>query len=253
MPQLLASTLGGASSAPYTMSILHNLHALAVAAALLMPLGGWAQTTDWANLGRYAAANQQLPPPTASRPRVVLLGNSITDVWPKADTAFFGSKAYEYVGRGIGGQVSGQMLLRLWPDVLALHPQVVAILSGINDIAENAGPYHPEVTLHNITAMADLAQAHGVRVILCSVLPAYDFPWRPGREPAPKVIALNQQLKAYAAQHHLTYVDYHAAMADSRQGLPAALATDGVHPTLAGYRIMGPLLQQGVAQALRRK
>ncbi|TVT40358.1 acylhydrolase [Hymenobacter setariae] len=235
------------------MSLLQNLNALAVAVALLMPLGGWAQTTDWANLGRYAPANQQLPPPTAKRPRVVLMGNSITDAWPKADTAFFASKTYEYIGRGISGQVSGQMLLRLWPDVLALQPKVVAILSGINDIAENAGPYNPEATFHNITSMAELAQAHGVRVIICSVLPAYNFPWRPGREPAPKVIALNQQLKAYAAQHHITYVDYHTAMADERQGLSAALASDGVHPTLAGYRIMGPLLQQGVAQALKRK
>ncbi|MBJ6143196.1 GDSL-type esterase/lipase family protein [Hymenobacter sp. BT559] len=235
------------------MSFSNTLNALAVAAALLLPLGSWAQTTDWANLGRYAPANQQLPPATAKRPRVVLMGNSITDAWPRIDTAFFASKTYEYVGRGISGQVSGQMLLRLWPDVLALQPKVVAILSGINDIAENAGPYNPEATFHNITSMAELAQAHGVRVIICSVLPAYNFPWRPGREPAPKVIALNQKLKAYAAQHHLTYVDYHAAMADERQGLSAALATDGVHPTLAGYRIMGPLLQQGVAQALKRK
>jgi lysophospholipase L1-like esterase len=235
------------------MSFSNTLSALAVAAALLLPLGSWAQTTDWANLGRYAPANQQLPPPTAKRPRVVLMGNSITDAWPRIDTAFFASKTYEYIGRGISGQVSGQMLLRLWPDVLALQPQAVAILSGINDIAENAGPYNPEATFHNITSMAELAQAHGVRVIICSVLPAYDFPWRPGREPAPKVIALNQRLKAYAAQHRFTYVDYHAAMADNRQGLPATLATDGVHPTLAGYRIMGPLLQQGVAQALKRK
>jgi lysophospholipase L1-like esterase len=235
------------------MSLLNTLNALAVSAALLVPLGGWAQTPDWANLARYAPANQQLPPPSAKRPRVVLLGNSITDAWPKADTTFFAGKTYEYVGRGIGGQVSGQMLLRLWPDVLALQPQVVAILSGINDIAENGGPYDPDATFHNITSMAELAQAHGVRVVLCSVLPAYDFPWRPGREPAPKVIALNQRLKTYAAQHHCTYVDYHSAMADERKGLPATLATDGVHPTLAGYRIMGPLLQQGVAQALRRK
>lgn len=235
------------------MSFSNTVNALAVAAALLMPLGGWAQTTDWANLGRYAEANKQLPSPTASRPRVVLIGNSITDSWPKADTAFFASKTYEYVGRGISGQVSGQMLLRLWSDVLALQPKAVAILAGINDIAENAGPYNPEATFHNITSMAELAQANGVRVILCSVLPAYNFPWRPGREPAPKVIALNQRLKAYAAQHHFTYVDYHTAMADERQGLPAALATDGVHPTLAGYRIMGPLLQKGVAQALKHK
>jgi len=208
---------------------------------------------DWAGLGRYATANQQLPAPTPGRPRVVLMGNSITDAWPKADSAFFANKTYQYIGRGIGGQVSSQMLVRFWPDVIALKPAAVAILAGINDIAQNQGPYDPEATLHNIQAMAELAQAHGIRVVLCSVLPAYDFPWRPGLQPAPKVLALNQQLKAYATQHHLVYLDYHAAMADDRQGLPTALSKDGVHPTPAGYHIMGPLLQQAVARALPRK
>lgn len=235
------------------MSFYHTLSALAVSAALLTPLGSRAQTADWANLGRYAPANQQLPPPTAKRPRVVLMGNSITDAWPKTDSAFFASKTYEYIGRGISGQVSGQMLLRLWPDVIALQPKVVVILSGANDIAENGGPYSPAATLHNIMAMTELAQAHGIRVVLCSILPAYDFWWRKGLQPAPKIIALNQQIRAYAAQQHLVYLDYHTAMADERQGLPATLAADGVHPTLAGYRTMGPLLQQAVAQALRRK
>lgn len=209
--------------------------------------------TDWAGLARYAPANEQLPAPTPGRPRVVLMGNSITDVWPRADSAFFATKTYEYVGRGIGGQVSGQMLLRFWPDVLALRPAVVAIMAGINDIAQNQGLYNPTATLHNILAMAELAQAHGIRVVLCSVLPAYDFPWRPGLQPAPKVLALNQQLRAYADQHHLVYLDYHTALADDRQGLPPALAKDGVHPTLAGYRLMEPLLQQAVARALRHK
>ncbi|RYY16798.1 MAG: hypothetical protein EOO36_10650, partial [Cytophagaceae bacterium] len=180
-------------------------------------------------------------------------GNSITDYWPKTDSAFFVGSAYEYIGRGISGQVSGQMLLRLWPDVIALQPKVVVILSGVNDIAENGGPYSPEATLHNIMAMAELAQAHGIRVVLCSGLPAADFWWHKGLEPAPQIVALNQQIRAYAAQHQLVYLDYHAAMADARQGLPAALAPDGVHPNLAGYRVMEPLLQQAVAQALRRK
>ena len=212
-----------------------------------------APVADWAKLTRYADANQQLPAPSASRPRVVLMGNSITDFWPKTDSAFFAGKTYEYVGRGISGQVSGHMLLRFWPDVIALQPKVVVILSGINDIAENAGPYSQEATLHNIMAMAELAQAHGIRVVLCSVLPAYDFPWRAGLQPAPKVVALNQQIKAYADQHHLVYLDYHTAMADARQGLPAALAPDGVHPNLAGYRVMEPLLLKATADALRRK
>jgi len=212
-----------------------------------------APVADWAKLARYADANQQLPAPTATRPRVVLMGNSITDFWPKTDSAFFASKTYEYVGRGISGQVSGQMLLRLWPDVLALQPKVVVILSGANDIAENGGPYSPEATLHNIMAMAELARAHGIRVVLCSVLPAYDFWWRKDLQPAPKIIALNQQIKAYADQQRLVYLDYHAAMADARQGLPAALAPDGVHPNLAGYRVMEPLLLRATAEALRRK
>jgi lysophospholipase L1-like esterase len=225
----------------------------------LLTLGGYAvpaaaqAPTDRDGLTRYAAANQALPAPQAGRPRVVLLGNSITDIWPKADSAFFASKRYEYVGRGIGGQTSPQLLVRFRQDVLDLHPVVVAILAGINDIAENTGPYDPQATLRNVQSMTELAQAHGIRVILCSVLPAYDFPWRKGLTPAPKVLALNKMLKDYAAQQHATYLDYHSAMADSRQGLPPALAKDEVHPTLAGYRIMGPLLEKAVATALKKK
>ena len=108
------------------------------------------------------------------------MGNSITDVWPGADPAFFADKTYEYVGRGIGGQTTPQLLVRFRQDVLDLHPAAVAILGGINDIAQNTGPYEPEATLNNIKSMTELAQAHGIRVILCSVLPAYDFPWRQG-------------------------------------------------------------------------
>ena len=221
---------------------------------LLLPAAhAQAPVADWAKLARYAEANQQLPAPVASRPRVVLMGNSITEFWPKTDSVFFAGKNYELIGRGISGQVSGQMLLRFWPDVIALQPKVAVILSGVNDIAENGGPYSPEATLHNIMAMAELAQAHGIRVVLCSVLPAIDFWWHKGLQPAPKIVALNQQIRAYAAQHHCGYLDYYSAMADTQQGLPAALAPDGVHPSLAGYRVMEPLLQQAVAQALRCK
>lgn len=208
---------------------------------------------DRDGLARYAAANRALPAPAPGKPRIVLLGNSITDVWPKVDSAFFRSVAYEYVGRGIGGQTTPQLLVRFRQDVLDLHPAVVVILAGINDIAQNTGPYDPQATLNNIVSMTELAHSHGIRVVLCSVLPAYDFPWRRGLEPAPKVVALNQQIRAYAAQQHTTYLDYHSAMADSRQGLPPALAKDEVHPTLAGYRIMEPLLEQAVAAALKSK
>ena len=210
--------------------------------------------TDWPNLARYAAANQQLPAPQAGTPRVVLMGNSITDAWPGADPTFFSNtKPYEYVGRGIGGQTTPQMLLRFRQDVLDLHPAAVAILAGINDIAQNTGPYSEQATLNNLMSMAELAHAHGVKVILSSVLPAYDFPWRPGLTPAPKVLALNAKLKEYARLHHFTYLDYHPALADERQGMKGEYAKDGVHPTLAGYHVMEPLLQKAVAEALKGK
>jgi lysophospholipase L1-like esterase len=209
--------------------------------------------TDWAKLSRYAAANQKLPAPKAGTPRVVLLGNSITDSWPNADPQFFAGKLYELIGRGISGQTSPQMLLRFRQDVLELQPTVVAILAGTNDIAENTGPYNPHATLNNIMSMVELAQANGVRVVLCSVLPAYDFWWRKGLSPAPKIVALNTMIKAYARQKKVVYLDYHSAMADERMGLKVAYGEDGVHPNLAGYRVMEPLLQQAVADALKRK
>jgi len=209
--------------------------------------------TDWAKLARYASANQQLAAPVAGTPRVVLLGNSITDAWPTTDPTFFTGKPYEYIGRGISGQTSPQMLVRFRQDVLELRPAVVVILAGANDIAENTGPYNQHATLNNIISMAELAKANGVRVVLCSVLPAADFSWRKGLNPAPKIVALNEQIKAYARQKRFVYLDYHTAMADERQGLPVAYATDGVHPTLAGYQVMEPLLQKATAEALKQK
>jgi len=209
--------------------------------------------TDWPNLQRYAAANRRLPAPTPGVPRVVLLGNSITEGWPKADSAFFTGKPYAYIGRGIGGQTSGQTVLRFRQDVVDLQPAVVVLLIGINDVAENNGPYNPQATLNNIMTMAELAQAHRIRVVLSSVTPASDFPWRKGLNPGPKVVALNQQIKAYAAQHGCVYLDYYAALVDEQQGLKKAYGTDGVHPNLAGYRVMEPLLNQAVAAALQQK
>ncbi|TPG63645.1 GDSL-type esterase/lipase family protein [Hymenobacter nivis] len=206
-----------------------------------------------ATLPRYTTENQQLAPPVAGTPRVVLMGNSITDAWPGADPAFFAGRPYEYVGRGVGGQVSAAMLERFQRDALDLHPAVVVILAGINDIAQNAGPYQPAATLGNITAMAERAHAQGVRVVLSSVTPAAEFPWRPGLGPGPKVVALNAQIKAYARQHHFVYLDYYAALADGHLGMKDGLARDGVHPTLAGYRVMEPLLQEAVAKALKHK
>lgn len=206
---------------------------------------------DWANLQKYSAENKSLAPVKTGEKRVVFMGNSITEGWKGADSAFFSGRPY--YDRGISGQTTPQMLVRFRPDVLALKPAVVVILAGINDIAGNTGPMTLEQTFGNIVSMAELAKASKIRVVLCSVLPAYDFPWRPGLAPAGKVVTLNSMLKAYAVKNNLVYVDYFAAMVDDKNGLKADLTYDGVHPTLAGYKVMEPLVEKGIAAALKRK
>lgn len=204
---------------------------------------------DWAWLQRYAADNQKLPAPKKGEKRVVFMGNSITEFWSDVDSAFFAGKPY--INRGISGQTTPQMLLRFRQDVIDLKPAVVVIKAGINDIAENTGPITLEATLGNIASMAEMAQANGIRVVLCSVLPAYDFPWSPGMEPAEKVVRLNAMLKTYAQKNDCIWVDYHSAMKDARNGLPRALADDGVHPNLAGYKVMEPMVEKAIAEALK--
>jgi len=142
------------------------------------------------------------------------------------------------------------MVLRFRQDVIQLKPKVVVILAGINDIAGNTGPETLEQIESNLASMADLATTNQIRVVLCSVLPAFDFPWNPGMTSAPKVLALNEWIKAYAAQKGYVYVDYHTAMKDQRDGLPPALSKDGVHPLPAGYAIMTPLAEAGIEKAL---
>ena len=175
-------------------------------------------------------------------------GNSITDVWARYFSTMFPGKPY--VGRGISGQTTPQMLVRFRQDVVALQPKVVVILAGTNDIAGNTGPSTLEMIEDNFASMVQIAKAHRIRVVLSSVLPVYDYPWKPGLEPAPKIIALNAWLKRYAGETGEVYLDYHAAMADARGGLPPALARDGVHPTDAGYQIMAPLAESAIARAL---
>jgi lysophospholipase L1-like esterase len=205
---------------------------------------------DWAFLRRYAPANAELPPPAAGENRVVFMGNSITEGWNRYFLALFPGKPY--VNRGISGQTTPQMLVRFRQDVVALQPRVVVILAGTNDIAGNTGPATLEMIQDNLASMTEIARANGIRVILSSTLPVYDYPWRPGLEPAPKIIALNRWLREYAASREgVYYLDYHSAMADERQGLPATLAADGVHPTEAGYRIMADLVERAIDEALR--
>ena len=207
--------------------------------------------TDWANLARFRDANERLGPPVHNENRVVFMGNSITENWQQYFAAMFPGKPY--INRGISGQTTPQMLVRFRPDVIALEPAVVVILGGTNDIAGNTGPSTLEMIESNIASMTELAMANGIKVVLCSVLPVYDYPWKRGLEPAPKIIALNTWMKGYAAQHGAIYVDFHSAMADARGGMRSELASDGVHPNAAGYRIMAPLVEQALAQALQTK
>jgi lysophospholipase L1-like esterase len=207
--------------------------------------------SEWANFDKYGKANTELKGQAVAKDRVVFMGNSITEGWSGSDPDFF--KGKPYVNRGISGQTTPQMLLRFRTDVIDLKPAVVVILAGINDIAQNTGPATIDQIAGNIFSMAELARANKIKVVLCSVLPAYDFPWRPGLGPADKVVQLNQQIRDYAKAHNIVYVDYFSAMADDRKGLPANLAGDGIHPTLEGYRMMEPLVEKGIATALRKK
>ncbi len=219
------------------------------------PMSAWEKAheeqlrTDWPWLARYKEADLKLAAPVPGENRVVFMGDSITEGWhfEGPDGSFPGKP---YINRGISGQTSPQMLVRFRQDVIDLQPKVVVILAGTNDIAGNTGPMTLEETENNLASMADLATANRIRVVLCSVLPAYDFPWRPGLDPAPKIVALNAWIKSYAAEKGYIYVDFHSAMKDQRDGLPGNLSKDGVHPTPAGYAVMNPLVEAGIKSAL---
>lgn len=205
--------------------------------------------TDFGWLARYKDADAKLAPPAPGENRVVFMGDSITEGWHfDAPESTFKNKPY--INRGISGQTSPQMLVRFRQDVVDLKPKVVVILAGTNDIAGNTGPMTLEESEDNLKSMAEIATANHIKVVLCSVLPAYDFPWQPGMQPAPKIDALNSWIKSYAADHGYVYVDYHSAMKDKRDGLPANLSHDGVHPNPAGYAIMAPLVEAGITKAL---
>jgi len=212
---------------------------------------------DWAFLAKFREADKQLPPPVARDVRVVFLGDSITEGWGMKATAtspgrgeFFPGKPY--INRGISGQTTPQMLLRFRQDVVELQPKVVVLLAGTNDIAENTGKMTLAEIENNIESMSELARANGIRPVLCSVLPASEFPWRKGLEPALKIKALNAWIKEYAAKNNFVYVDYYSPMANSEGGLKPELSPDGVHPNKAGYEIMAPLAEAGIAEALKK-
>ena len=207
------------------------------------------QSKDWAFIKNYEEENGKAPAPAAGENRVVFMGNSITEWWKSVgDPAFFTGKPY--YDRGISGQTSGQMLVRFREDVINLKPKVVLIMAGINDIAENNGPSKLEDVFGNIVSMAVLAKEAHIRVVLCSVMPAFRFPWRPAIDPVLGIAKLNTMIKDYCDQYHLVYCDYFTAMADGRRGLPANLSGDGVHPNPAGYKMMEPIAEKAIADAL---
>ena len=197
---------------------------------------------DWAHLKKYEQSNSELKKINDPN-RVVFMGNSITEGWSFLDKDFFINNPF--VNRGIGGQTTPQMLIRFKPDVVNLNPKAVVILAGINDIAENTGPVTIENIAENIISMVEIAKANNIKVLICSTLPAIDFPWSPGMEPGPKVIKLNSILKNYCDSNNIPYVDYFSAMSDEKGGLKVpeyTTAEDLVHPNLAGYKVMEKII-----------
>jgi len=206
---------------------------------------------DWPNLERFSKENATLGLPGEGENRVVFMGNSITQGWIEKRADFF--KNNPFVNRGISGQTTPQMLIRFRQDVIALQPKVVVILAGTNDIAGNTGPSTLEMIEDNLASMAELAQANGIRVVLSSVLPVYDYPWKKGLEPAEKIVTLNLWIKAYCEKKGFIYLDYFTPMADERHGMKAELTYDGVHANVAGYKIMEPLVEAAIQKALESK
>lgn len=206
---------------------------------------------DWANLARYRDANRALTPVAN---RVVFMGDSITDSWPQPRFGeFFPGKPY--VGRGISGQTTPQMLVRFRQDVVNLKPKVVVILAGTNDIAGNTGTMSNEDIQNTLMSMAEVAKANGIRVVLSSILPVSEYhvttiPQTTLR-PMDRIKSLNDWMKKYAAAEGHVYLDYFSAMLDEKGLLRTELSGDDLHPNAKGYAIMAPLAEAAIQQALR--
>lgn len=226
------------------------------AAALNRLLQNDARQRDWPQLGRYRQDNEKLPAPAAGESRVVFMGDSITDIWQQPRFGWFPGKPY--VDRGISGQTTPQMLVRFRPDVIDLQPKVVVILAGTNDIAGNTGPMTDEDVERNLASMADLARAHGIKVVMASITPtsAYHPPANGGapqttQRPMLRIKAINAWMQKYAAQNGHVYLDYFTPMLDSTGVMKAELTGDDLHPNAAGYAIMAPLAEAAIQKALR--
>lgn len=224
------------------------------------------QLQDWNQLGRYHQANDELKKQPADPKRVVFMGDSITDFW-RLDQYFPGKP---YVDRGISGQTTPQMLVRMYPDVIDLKPAAMIVLAGINDISRNTGPSTAEMIEENIMAMTELAQRHAIKVVLCSLLPVSDYPFLKqqsgiaptGRGPVPRIkmtdshppadiLKVNAWIKDYAARVNAVYADYFTALLDDKGWLKDALSDDGLHPNAEGYKVMAPIAAAAIEKALR--
>jgi len=211
---------------------------------------GGGTLNDWANLSRYKEENNKLLN-SSDELRVVFMGNSITESWSHFDPDFFLTNSY--INRGISGQTTPQMLIRFKPDVINLKPKAVVILAGINDIAGNTGPMQVENIAENIQSMAEISKANEIQVLICSVLPAIDFPWSPGLNPSTKVLRLNKLLKNYCRENNIIYVDYYSSMVDKNGGLKVPEYTssdDLVHPNKKGYEVMRNIIQDSLKKVL---
>jgi lysophospholipase L1-like esterase len=244
------------------IAILLSLPSLAQQLAPSIPATGFAgldhyrasrlsiYTDDFGQLARYREANATLAPPAAGEKRVIFLGDSITDYW-KLPEYFPGKR---YINRGIDGQTTPEMLVRFRQDVIDLHPKVVVVLAGTNDIAGVTGPTLDEDIEANCASMAELARTHGIRMVFASVLPVHNYTVDAQESfalrPRDRILALNKWLKDYCAKNRLVYLDYFSALVDERGMLKRALADDGLHPTDAGYKIMAPLAEKAIQKAL---
>lgn len=251
------------------MAVSRNLARL-FTVAILFPVIAWGQTpatpppsassmakeiagmkarlADWPQLEHYRAANAALPPVAAGEKRVIIYGASVAEYWGTREPAFFQNKSY--INRGIGGQTSGQMLIRFRQDVIDLHPAAVVFLESTNDVSQNMTA---ERSTNNWESIAELAKANGIQMILTSITPSNHFPWSPELHPAETIQARNAWLKDYAASHSLVYVDFFPVLANAESGMKADLTVDGVHPNKQGYELMAPLVEAAVHQALGEK
>jgi lysophospholipase L1-like esterase len=229
-----------------------------MAGALTRLVGNDLRLRDWPQLARYRDANRLLTPPAVGESRVVFMGDSITDAWPQPRYGDFFTTHASYVGRGISGQTTPQMLIRFRPDVIDLDAKAVVILAGTNDIAGNTGPMSDVEIQNNLASMAELAKAHSIRVVLSSILPVAGYHATTGlpqttQRPMARIRTLNEWMKQYAAKEHHVYLDYFSAMLDPSGLMREELTGDDLHPNAKGYAIMAPLADAAIKQALSLK